>query len=206
VEFEYTQEEGEIAVKAARRVVEAWLEERRIPAFNFPPRFSEMRGVFTTINTHPERELRGCIGFPEPVYPLGEAIVRSALAAAFEDPRFPPLSRREVDTVVFEVSLLTKPEPISAGEPQDLISSVEIGKHGLIAEKGPFRGLLLPQVPVEYEWSVEEFLSHTCWKAGLPPDCWKRKGVKFYRFSAEIFEEEEPRGRVVRKVLKRCTT
>ena len=197
----YSDEEGIFVVKTARRVVEEYLNRRRVPEIEFPKKFEEKGGVFTTISTYPDRNLRGCIGFPEPIFPLKKALVESALAAAFQDPRFPPLTRDELNSVVFEVSLLTPPEEIRVKSRKELLNRVVIGRHGLIAERGFYRGLLLPQVPVEWNWDVEEFLSQTCWKAGLPPDCWLDESTKIYAFSAEIFEEEEPRGRIRRKEI-----
>ncbi len=198
----YSLKEGEFAVKTARRVVEEFMEKKEISSIAFPGRFYEKSGVFTTISTYPAKELRGCIGYPEPVLPLAEALVQSALSAAFSDPRFPPLRKEELDHVVFEVSILTPPEEIKVTKRKDILKEVKIGVHGLIAERGFYRGLLLPQVPVEWNWSVEEFLSQTCWKAGLPMDCWLDENTKIYRFSAEIFEEEEPRGKIRRKEIE----
>lgn len=197
----YSDEDGIFAVKTARKVVEGYLQRRKVPKIEFPDKFEEKSGVFTTISTYPDRNLRGCIGFPEPIFPLKKALVESALAAAFQDPRFPPLTKDEVDNVVFEVSLLTPPEELRVKSRKELLNKIIIGRHGLIAERRFYRGLLLPQVPVEWNWDVEEFLSQTCWKAGLPPDCWLDEDTKIYVFSAEIFEEEEPRGRIRRKEI-----
>jgi uncharacterized protein (TIGR00296 family) len=200
--YEYSDEEGVFAVKTARRVVEEYLERRKIPKIEFPEKFEKKSGVFTTISTYPKHELRGCIGFPEPVFPLKKALVESALSAAFQDPRFPPLRRDEIDRVVFEVSLLTPPVEVKVKNRRELLEKIRIGKHGLIVEKGFYKGLLLPQVPVEWGWDVEEFLAQTCWKAGLYPDCWLDEDTKIYAFSAEIFEEEEPRGKIRRKEIE----
>ena len=198
----YSDEDGEFAVRTARRVVESYLLERRIPDLKFPKRFEEKSGVFTTISTYPERELRGCIGFPEPAFPLKKALVESALSAALQDPRFPPLGKDELDRVIFEVSLLTPPEEIKVDRRAELPKKIRVGKHGLIVERGFYKGLLLPQVPVEWGWDEEEFLSQTCWKAGLPMDCWLDDATRVYAFSAEIFEEEEPRGKIRRKEIE----
>ncbi len=198
----YSDEDGEFAVRTARRVVEGYLLERRIPDLKFPKRFEEKSGVFTTISTYPERELRGCIGFPEPAFPLKKALVESALSAALQDPRFPPLGKDELDRVIFEVSLLTPPEEIKVDRRAELPKKIRVGKHGLIVERGFYKGLLLPQVPVEWGWDEEEFLSQTCWKAGLPMDCWLDDATRVYAFSAEIFEEEEPRGKIRRKEIE----
>ncbi len=200
--MEYDDEDGIFAVRTARRVVEEYLERRKIPEIKFPEKFNKKSGVFTTISTYPQHNLRGCIGFPEPIFPLKKALVESALSAAFQDPRFPPLRRDEVDKVVFEVSLLTPPKELRVKNRKDLLNHIKIGKHGLIVERGFYKGLLLPQVPVEWNWDVEEFLSQTCWKAGLPMDCWLDESTRIYAFSAEIFEEEKPRGPVRRKEIE----
>ena len=190
-------EDGELAVKIARKVVDTSPKSHEIPDFDVPDIFFENRGVFTTLKTYPKKELRGCIGFPEPVMPFIEALVHSAYAAAQEDPRFSPVRHRELNKIVVEVSVLTPPEEITL-KPEERAKGVIVGTHGLIAESGFSKGLLLPQVAVEYGWDAEKFLSQTCWKAGLSPDCWLSERTKFYRFSADIFEELEPRGRVVR--------
>jgi uncharacterized protein (TIGR00296 family) len=103
--------------------------------------------------------------------------------------------------VVFEVSVLTPPEKIEVQKPQEYVAKIKVGEDGLIVEKGMFKGLLLPQVPVEWEWCEEEFLCQCCIKAGLPPDSWLTKGAKIYKFTAIIFEEETPQGEVKRKLL-----
>jgi len=107
----------------------------------------------------------------------------------------------ELDHVVFEVSVLTPPEPIKVENPSEYPSKIKIGRDGLIVERGFFKGLLLPQVPVEWRWDEEEFLCQCCMKAGLPPDCWLVKETKIYRFQAIIFEELSPKGEIVRKEL-----
>ncbi len=139
---------------------------------------AEPRGAFVTLKR--DGRLRGCIGYVEPSYPLGEAVARAAVAAAFEDPRFLPLSREELPGLEIEVSALTPPEPVSD------LSRIEVGRHGLIAERGFKRGLLLPQVPLEYGWGLKEFLENTCLKAGLERDCWMGD-TRFYAFEAEVF-------------------
>ncbi len=197
----YTDAEGEFAVKVVRRAVEEYIQRREIPKFEFPEKFNAKSGVFTTISRYPSHALRGCIGFPEPVFPLHEALVKSAISAALDDPRFPPMRREELTHIVFEVSLLTPPEEIKVVKRKELFRDIKIGMHGLIAEHGFYRGLLLPQVPVEWGWKVKQFFEETCGKAGLPSDCWKDSNTRFYKFSAEIFEEDEPGGNVRRKKL-----
>jgi len=207
---ELTKEDGELLVKLARRAVERYVTEfvRVAPPPETPPRLAERAGVFVTIEKIvrdaagvPRRVLRGCIGFPEPVMPLAEATIEAAIAAATEDPRFEPLTPGELGSVVFEVSVLSPPQPVEYSKPEELLGKVKVGKHGVIVEKGFLRGLLLPQVPVEYEWSAEEFLENACIKAGLPPDAWRTTRLKVYTFEARIFAEVYPEGEVVERVL-----
>lgn len=186
-----SEEEGEKLVRYARNVIENHVRGYEIEEIE---NFNEKRGVFVTINKFPSKRLRGCIGIPEAIYPLKKAIKESAISAC-HDPRFPDLREDEIDEIVVEVTVLTPPQIIKC-EPSEYKNNIEIGKDGLIAEKGFYRGLLLPQVPVEYGWNEEEFLRNTCIKAGLPPDAWMDKDVKIYKFQGEIFAEEEPRGKV----------
>lgn len=158
-------------------------------------------GCFVTLKTYPAGGLRGCIGYPEPAFPLGIAIEKSAVAAAKEDPRFPSVSEGELDSLTVELSVMTRPEPVMVGGPGEYLEKIRVGKDGLIAERKPFRGLLLPQVPVELGWSVEEFLERTCGKAGLEPDSWKNPDTTIYRFQAEVFSEKSPGGVVEKKLL-----
>lgn len=195
-----TLEDGERAVRLAREAIETYLDERKMLQKRLDGVFAEKRGVFTTLTRH--GELRGCIGFPYPIKRLDEAIIESAISAAVDDPRFDPVRLSEMDEIVVEVTVLTPPEKIDA-KPRDLPKHVEIGRHGLIVKMGPFSGLLLPQVAVEYSMDSEEFLSETCMKAGLPPDCWLT-GAEVYRFEGQIFKETEPRGKVVEVDIKSC--
>ncbi len=158
-------------------------------------RFFEKRGVFVTLLTFPKKELRGCVGIPYPLYPLWRGVVEASIGAAFRDPRFEPLRPEELSSVLWEISLLTEPVEIKK---ERISEEVKVGRDGLIVEKGKIRGLLLPQVPLKFGWDLEEFLRHTCMKAGLGPDCWREEGVKIYRFEAEVFEEVEPWGEVRR--------
>lgn len=200
----YTLEEGTLAVSIARRVVEGWVQGNKKefkPPRELPESFQRDSGVFVTINTFPEHELRGCIGYPEPVMPLIDAIVDSARSASTRDPRFPPITAKELDRIVVEVSLLTPPELIHVKSPKEYLEVIKIGRDGLIADNGILRGLLLPQVPVEWKWTVHEFLDHTCNKAGLPMDAWTDPETKMYRFQAEIFDEVKPRGEIAARPL-----
>ena len=196
-----TLEEGRTAVRLARKAIEPYLAERPVIQDRLSGVFEQKSGVFTTLTKH--GELRGCIGFPYPIKRLDEAIIESAIAAATEDPRFPPVTLEEMDEIIVEVTVLTPPEKINA-KPIELPKHVEIGKHGLMVKRGFYSGLLLPQVAVEYGFDAEEFLSQTCMKAGLPPDCWLMEGTEVYRFEGQIFKEIEPRGEVVEVDLKSC--
>jgi uncharacterized protein (TIGR00296 family) len=205
--FDLTDEEGKLLVELARKAVEEYLKNKRcikIPE-KLPKKLLQPCGVFVTINSlrHGEKQLRGCIGFPYPSAPLAEAVIDSAISAATRDPRFDSLSLTELDSVVFEVSVLTPPVMIEVKNPNEYKSKIEIGEDGLIVERGVFKGLLLPQVPVEWGWDKEEFLCQCCVKAGLPPDHWLVQGTKIFKFQAIIFEEEKPKGSIKRKTLQR---
>ena len=205
--FNLTDEEGAFLVKLARRAVEENLKSGVIisPPKDVSPNLLKKRGVFVTINSfiEGEKRLRGCIGFPYPVHPLVRLVIEAAVESATRDPRFPPMSTRELDQVVFEVSVLTEPELIKADSPREYPSKIKIGEDGLIVERGFYKGLLLPQVPVEWRWDEEEFLCQCCMKAGLSPDCWILEGTKIYKFQCVIFEEKSPGGSIVRKILER---
>lgn len=199
--FTLTPDEGTFLVKLARKAVEENLKDGRIitPPKNVSPKLQERSGVFVTINSvkAQKRELRGCIGFPYPTHPLVRAVVEAAVESATGDPRFPPMKSRELEQVVFEVSVLTPPQLVAAASPKEYPSRIEVGVDGLIVENGLYKGLLLPQVPVEWEWDSEEFLCQCCLKAGLPPDCWVIKGTKIYKFTSIIAQELTPNGQVV---------
>ena len=203
--FELNEEEGKFLVKLARRAVKEYLETKKVPETTrrVHEKLLQPCGVFVTINSieNEEKELRGCIGYPYPTDPLVEAVIQSAISAATQDPRFNPLTKDELDKVVFEVSVLTPPQVLEVKRPQDYPSKIRIGEDGLIIEKGMFKGLLLPQVPVEWNWGQEEFLCQCCIKAGLPPDNWLLPSTRIQKFQAIIFEEETPNGRVKRKAL-----
>ncbi|MCD6371210.1 MAG: TIGR00296 family protein [Candidatus Aenigmarchaeota archaeon] len=194
-------ETGKWIVKFARKVIEKTVrgEIIEIPK-GYPKTLNEKRGVFVTILTYPDRELRGCIGLPYPTHPLIEGIVEAASQACF-DPRFPPLKEEELKDVVIEVSILTKPQEIAVNNPMEYLEKIKIGEDGLMLISKYFSGLLLPQVPVEYNWDVRTFLENLCLKANLPKDCWMSPDVKIYKFQAEIFEEKSPNGEVGRKKI-----
>jgi AmmeMemoRadiSam system protein A len=194
--------DGEYLVRKARESVEkAFINEE--PSLDDAPRKLLRRGApFVTINkiVVNRRELRGCIGYVKPVYPLVKAVILVAREAAFNDPRFPPLTLGELPQTVFEVSVLSSMREMPE-DPTERLQRVKVGRMGLVVEKGFFSGLLLPQVPVEEGWDAKTFLDYTCLKAGMPRDCWKDSSVKVYYFVARVFEEEYPGGPVREKVL-----
>ncbi len=203
--LELDQQESEFLVRLARQAIEEYLKNRKyisVPE-NTPEKLLCHYGVFVTINSliDGERELRGCIGYPYPTEPLAQAVIQSAVSAATQDPRFHPLSLKELDKIVLEISILTLPKKIDVKKPRDYLEKIKIGEDGLIVERGIFKGLLLPQVSVEWQWDEEEFLCQCCIKAGLPPDGWLLNGTKIYKFQAIVLEEKVPKGEVVRLTL-----
>jgi uncharacterized protein (TIGR00296 family) len=192
--------DGTKSVNFARSVVEQFVKSKTTPSDGLGKSFTEKQGAFVTIHTFPNHDLRGCIGIPLPVMPLKDAIIEGAKSAT-RDPRFPPLEERELDNIIIEVTILTKPELIEIENPKDYPSKIKIGRDGLIVEQGFYKGLLLPQVPVEQRWDKETFLSHTCMKAGLNPDTWFDKNIKISKFSGQIFTETSPRGKIKEKKI-----
>lgn len=183
-------EDGKKLVKLARGAIFA-------PDSTTISGFEGKKGAFVTIYSYPTRMLRGCIGFIEPLFPLKEAVIKAAQAAAFQDRRFNPVHKDE--KVVIEVSVLEPPKIIE-GKKSDYLKLIKIGSDGLIVEFSGYYGLLLPIVAVEYKWGVEEFLEQTCIKAGLPPKTWKEPGCKVYKFQTQVFSEKTPNGQVEQKM------
>ena len=191
--------DGVILVKTARKAVTEFLSNgnRMKLESDLEEKFSFNSGVFVTLN-NPDG-LRGCIGFPMPEKKLSHAIIEGAIAAATEDPRFPSVKTNELNDIVFEVTVLTPPVEIDVSDPTEYLEKIKVGRDGLIIKHSFSSGLLLPQVPVEYGWNVEEFLQHTCEKAGLARDTWKNESVKIEKFEGIIFKEETPNGVIVRE-------
>ena len=193
--------DGEMLVKTARAVVTEFLKTKNKMKLDkdFEESFSSNAGVFVTINH--QSNLRGCIGYPLPEKKLFNALQEAAISAATEDPRFPSVAFEELDQITFEVTVLTPPQEIEVSDPQEYPSKVKVGRDGLIVKSGFNSGLLLPQVPKEYGWNEEEFLGHTCEKAGLPKEQWKKKDTKILKFEGIVFKEQSPGGSVVREKL-----
>ncbi len=196
----FTIEQGKKAVIYARNVVEGNVKNKITPKVDLKGVFKKKYGAFVTLNTYPDRNLRGCIGIPLPVMTLKEAIAEGARSAT-HDPRFPHLAEYELDDIIVEVTILGVPEEIKVDDPKDYLSEIKIGRDGLIVEQGFNKGLLLPQVPIEHNWDVESFLANTCMKAGIPPDAWVDKKTKISKFTGQVFYEIKPRGEIREKKL-----
>jgi AmmeMemoRadiSam system protein A len=176
---EYSQEERELLLRLAHRSIELALAGRSVEAISPTAHLGEPRGAFATL--HLGGQLRGCIGYVLPTQPLYATIAEAAKAAALEDPRFSPVTPAETARLKVEISVLSGLRPI---RPEEII----VGQHGLVVTEGARRGLLLPQVPVEWNWDRETFLAQTCLKAGLPADAWQH-GAELQGFTAEVFGE-----------------
>lgn len=184
VEGGLSQGERKALIEHARRSIECRIQGKPLP--DLAPAsaaLKEKRGAFVTLKKN--GRLRGCIGYIEARKPLYQAVSEMALAAAFNDPRFPPLKREELPELDIEISVLTPLKKIKD------IHEIEVGKHGLYVVKGFHSGLLLPQVATEYRWDRLTFLQETCYKAGLPADAWRDKDTDIYIFSAEVFGSRE---------------
>lgn len=174
-------EQKESLLDLARDAVSAKIrEDRTLSAETGDPVLLSKRGVFVTLKVN--GELRGCIGYPLPQKPLAEAVVEMAIAAATQDHRFESLGENDLGCLEIEISVLTLPRPVKD------IREIIVGRHGIIVSKGHHKGLLLPQVPVEYTWDLETYLRHGCMKAGLDGNEWKR-GAVIEVFEAQIFSE-----------------
>ncbi len=184
IESGLNAEDKKVLIEAARKSIENALAKKENPKIESDsPILKEKRGAFVTLTKN--GMLRGCIGYIQALKPLDETIIEMAQAAAFRDPRFPPVTQEEFDDLEIEISVLTPIREI------DDINEIEVGKHGIIIERSGYSGLLLPQVATDYGWDRETFLEHTCNKAGLPTDAWQKEGTKIKIFSADIFHEEK---------------
>jgi hypothetical protein len=202
------EKSGEVLVKAARDIVEKISKEKkrigdqrsldgsieRNMKKSGGEKLRMPRGVFVTIKAT-SGELRGCIGFIHPT-PLWDAVQRAAACAAFGDFRFAPLTAKELDEVVFEVSVMTEPVLVEGSSRAEWKKKIIIGRDGLIITSGGYSGLLLPQVPVEQRWSVDEFMDNICYKAGLPEDALRDSCTKLMKFECRVFAEDAPGGKI----------
>jgi len=188
-DIQLSDSDGVFLVKTARMAVTEFLSngKRMKLESEREKKFSFNSGVFVTLND--ADGLRGCIGFPMPDKKLSHGIIDAAIAAATEDPRFSPVKINELNNIVFEVTVLTPPVEITVTDPMEYLEKIKVGRDGLIIRNSFSSGLLLPQVPVEYDWNVEEFLQHTCEKAGLEKDTWKNEKVKIEKFEGIVYKE-----------------
>ena len=181
--FRLSEEGRHYLLALARRSIGEFLETRQKLALQSP--LAEVvpnRGAFVTL--HKSARLRGCIGYVAPLYPLYKTVIECSISAATQDPRFPSVQIDELPEIEIEISVLSPVEEVK------ILEDIKVGTHGLaISQKGK-RGLLLPQVPVEYGWDRERFLEETCRKAGLPANAW-REGAKIEYFTAVVFAEKE---------------
>ena len=179
---------GQYLIDLAKDSIRYYLEtgEEPVKPKDYPSELDEKLGVFVTLNKN--NNLRGCIGYAEPIKPAVEATIDVAIAAAVRDPRFPQVDADEFETLDLEVTVLTKPEMIIVAHPDQYFDEIEIGRDGLIIQKGYSRGLLLPQVATENKFNIEEFLEHTCMKAGISADSWMDESCDVYKFQGQIFK------------------
>lgn len=172
-----------VLLALARRATESALSGGSLPTpTDLADDLSRPAGAFVTLREAASGDLRGCVGFVEPRLPLWKTVAEAAVAAAIHDSRFPRVTRRELDTLSLQVSVLGPLLPIA---PDDVL----VGVHGLVARQGSRSGLLLPQVPLEQGWDRVQFLDHTCRKAGLPHDAWRHPNCALLAFTAEYFGE-----------------
>lgn len=191
--------DGQLLVKKARESLCGYFLEKDILPLEGGV-FEQSRSLFVTINSYPKKELRGCIGFVNSQKKLGSAICEAAIHAGINDTRFSPIKKSETDKIVFEVSVLTIPKLLEC-EALERGKHIKIGHDGLIIEYGASSGLLLPQVATEWNFTPKDFLQALCQKAGLPRDMHKSESAAVYKFSAQIFEEKTPCGKIVEKKL-----
>jgi len=179
-----SEEEKRSLIELVRNTIRARLDGQPLPYFSpSSERLSQNSGAFVTL--HKQGALRGCIGYVEATKPLYQSVQDMALAAAFQDPRFPPLSESEFDDIEIEISVMSPIRRI------DTVEEIVVGSHGLIIKRGLHQGLLLPQVATEQGWDRDTFLQHACYKAGLAGNCWRKRNTEIYVFSAEVFSEKE---------------
>ncbi len=189
---------GEKIVKLARKAVEKYLNESVVINADNSYGLSQKAGVFVTLNylSNNKEYLRGCVGFPVAEKTLYQSVIEAAVAAATQDPRFEPINKEDIENIIFEVSVLSPPEKIEVQNPKDYKNHIKIGRDGLILKCKYGSGLLLPQVPVELNWDIDEYLANICYKAGAPPDAWLMPESQLFKFGAIVYKEIKPNGNV----------
>ena len=191
---------GEQLVRLARRAVEKYINESAIITADNLDGLSQNAGVFVTLNylSNNKEHLRGCVGFPLPEKKLYQSVIEAAIAAATQDPRFDPVNKEDMGNIIFEVSILSPPQKIEVQNRKDYRNCINIGRDGLILKWKYGLGLLLPQVPVELNWDVDEYLANICYKAGASPYAWLMPESQLYKFEATIYKESEPNGKILK--------
>lgn len=208
---ELSLEEGTLLIHYARLAVDRYLSRGvyiMIPQ-GLPSKLYEKRGVFVSIEKIvserggvKRRVLRGRRGIVDPILPLIEATIRSAIEVAVRDYRYPPLNVGELNNVVFEVTVLSKPELLDVRDVQKCLSELRLGLDGVVLEVGGrYRSVVLPQTAVEEDWDKSEILQQVCLRAGLPMNAWMNSNVKIYKFKTQIFYELHPNGEVIERAL-----
>jgi uncharacterized protein (TIGR00296 family) len=196
----FGETDGVLLISSAREMIEKYLDTKALilpSSISHDARFSTKLGCFVTLkNDDEEKSLRGCIGIPEPIYHLRKALADASISAATRDPRFPAVKRSEINNLLLEVSILTKPVLLTTSNLAELPKLVQVGRDGLIMKWSYGSGLLLPQVATEYGWGAEDFLCNLSIKAGAPPDQWLLPGTQIFAFRAHVYQEESPRGKV----------
>jgi len=181
-----TKVQGEKLLKLARESITSWFDKKELDFEKEKKKFFQKLGVFVTLTEN--GRLRGCIGFPYPVLPLSEAIFQAARSAAFDDPRFEPVQKEELEKINIEISVLTVPKEIKAKD-ERILDEIVVGRDGLIVQVDGSSGLLLPQVAPEFKWNALQFLEACCEKARLEKNAWHDCNCKIFKFQAQIFSE-----------------
>ncbi len=181
--FFLTDDEKKYLLELSRKVLNSYVTNRKIPDFEITDeKLKQNCGAFVTLNKN--NNLRGCIGYIEPIKPLYQSIIDNTINAAVNDPRFQNVSKEELDDIKIEISVLTPPHKVGS------YNDIQIGKHGIILKKGFHTAVFLPQVAPEQGWDLETTLTHLSLKAGLDADAWK-SGTEFEVFTAIVFSEDE---------------
>lgn len=194
--------QGTILVRMARHAIASYLSEKPATTdFDHRAALPESSGIFVNLfEVSKGRSMRGCVGDPFGSGELSEVVQKVAVEAATTDYRFKPVKQDEFNkNIVVEVNVLSPLEPIWVRNPQDYVLNIAIGRDGLMVDGSGFKGLLLPQVAVEEGFDAEEFLCHSCMKAGLPPDSWLAGSVHVSKFQCQIFAEETPNGPIMER-------
>ncbi|SDC33952.1 hypothetical protein SAMN05660835_00679 [Desulfurella multipotens] len=199
----FSLEEGKFLVKLARQSVEYFLSSNKYPPLpqNYPPKLDKNMGVFVTLSTFPNENLRGCIGYPYAFNSLIKLCISASIKAACEDPRFECVKKEELDDIIFEVTILSPMIPLDQNKPYE--EQIEIGRDGLLVVCDLYgkSGLLLPQVATQWGFDKKTFLKEVCRKASMYDDCMNDRNCKFYRFESQIFKEVSPNSEIKEEIL-----